>query len=280
MKHDLVAEFGPVNKITKEQVYNVVYNDLVSIGMLDPKLYPDAAAMRKAAENRNYDFNVNTYNEDVMDLTVPVTDNNRKIESIFGLHLNLFKTPKWSKIKELKKWEYDVKYEHFFSCNVSKEGILFYKYPSFYLPYNDGTQSNYNRTEDDIKAIPDCFDCSYNSTINCDYRPWVVKKRIYCDNSLSPKWDCISQKIYFDIDEVKQIYDFETEEIIRCTKVAKTLKTEYNDAVRESRKLVAEANKLRKEANNKAKEAKQKLIDVKIKINKTLIRKSELEGDF
>ena len=76
------------------------------------------------------------------------------------------------------------------------------------------------------------------------------------------------------------MYDFETQEIIRCTKVSKTLKEEYNDAVRESLKLVSEANKLRKEANDKAKEAKQKLIDVKIKLNKTLIRKSELEGDF
>ena len=280
MKHNLVAEFGPVNKITKEQVYSVVYNDLVSIDLLDTKLYPDAVTWRKAVENRSSDFNVNAYSEDVIDFTVPTSDKNRTITSIFNIHLSLFKTPKWSKIKELKKWEYDVKYEHFVSCNVSKEGILFYKYPSFGLPYNDGTQSKYNRTEDDIKGIPDCFDCSYNSTINCDYRPWVVKKRIYCNESLSPKWDCISQKIYFDIDEVKQMYDFETEELIRCVKVAKTLKTEYNDAVRESRKLVAEANKLRKEANEKAKEAKQKLIDVKIKINKTLIRKSELEGDF
>ena len=28
MKHNLVADFGPLNKITKEQVYGVVYNDL------------------------------------------------------------------------------------------------------------------------------------------------------------------------------------------------------------------------------------------------------------
>ena len=280
MKHNLVADFGPIEKITKEQVYSVVYNDLVSIGMLDTKLYPDVTAWRKEVERRSLDFNVNQYAEEVLDLSVPVSDTNRKHKSIFSIHLNLFKTPKWSKIKELKKWEYDVKYEHFVSCNVSQEGLLFYKYPSFALPYNDGSQNDYVRTEDDIKAIPDCFDCSYNSTINCDYRPWVVKKRIYCEKSLAPKWDCISQKVYFDIDEVKQMYDFETQEIIRCVKVAKTLKEEYNDAVRESRKLVSEANKLRKEANDKAKEAKQKLIDVKIKINKTLIRKSELEGDF
>ncbi len=280
MTHNLVTEFGPVSKITKEQVYFTVYNDLVSIDMLDTKLYPDAATFRKAVEDRNFDFNVNQYTEDVLDLTAPVSDKNRKHTSIFNIHLNLFKTPKWSKIRELKKWEYDVKYEHFVSCNVREDGILFYKYPSFGLPYIDGTNTVLNRTEDDIKGVPDCFDCSYNSSINCDYRPWVIKKRIYSEKSLSPKFDCISQKIYFDIDEVKQIYDFETQEIIRCIKVAKKLKTEYNEAVRESRKLVGEANKLRKEANEKAKEAKQKLIDVKIKINKTLIRKSELEGDF
>ena len=280
MKHNLVAEFGPVNKITKEQVYTVVYNDLVSIDMLDTKSFPDVTTWRKAVENRSFDFNVNNYTEDVIDLTVPTTDKNRTHTAIFNINFSLFKTPKWSKIKELQKWEYDVKYEHFVSCNVREDGILFYKYPSFALPYNDGTNSAYKRDEDDIKAIPDCFDCSYNSTINCDYRPWVIKKRIYSEKSLTPKWDCISQRVYFDIDEVKQIYDFETQEIIRCIKVAKTLKTEYNDAVRESRKLVNEANKLRKEANMKAKEAKQKLIDVKIKINKTLIRKSELEGDF
>lgn len=280
MKHNLVAEFGPVNKITKEQVYSVVYNDLVSIDMLDSKLYPDVPTWRKEVERKGFDFNVNNYTDDVLDMTVPTTDKNRIHTSIFNIHLSLFKTPKWSKIKELKKWEYDVKYEHFVSCNVREDGILFYKYPSFALPYCGGTNSEVNRTEDDIKAIPDCFDCSYNSTINCDYRPWVIKKRIYSEKSLAPKWDCISQRVYFDIDEVKPIYDFETQEIIRCIKVAKALKTEYNDAVRESRKLVAEANKLRKEANDKAKEAKQKLIDVKIKINKTLIRKSELEGDF
>lgn len=280
MKHNLVAEFGPVNKITKEQVYSVVYNDLVSIDMLDTKSFPDAATFRKVVEKRNVDFNFNAYAEDVTDFTVPTKDPNRIQHSIFNIHLNLFHTPKWSKIKGLNKWEYDVKYEHFVSCNVREDGILFYKYPSFALPYNDGTNSEVNRTEDDIKAIPDCFDCSYNSTINCDYRPWVVKKRIYSEKSLAPKWDCISQRVYFDIDEVKQMYDFETQEIIRCIKVAKTLKEEYNDAVRESRKLVAEANKLRKEANDKAKEAKQKLIDVKIKLNKTMIRKSELEGDF
>lgn len=280
MKHNLVADFGPLNKITKEQVYSVVYNDLVSIDMLDTKLYPDAATWRKEVEKRSNDFTFNSYAEDVMDFTVPTTDPNRVHHSIFNIHINLFHTLKWNKIKELKKWEYDVKYEHFVSCNVGEDGMLFYKYPSFALPYNDGTNSAVNRTEDDIKAIPDCFDCSYNSTINCDYRPWVVKKRLYSEKSLAPKWDCISQRVYFDIDEVKQMYDFETQEIIRCVKVAKTLKEEYNDAVRESRKLVAEANKLRKEANDKAKEAKQKLIDVKIKINKTLIRKSELEGDF
>ena len=280
MKHNLVAEFGPVSKITKEQVYTVVYNDLVSIDMLDTKLFPDVTTLRKAVESRSFDFNVNNYTEDVIDLTVPTTDKNRTHTAIFNINFSLFKTPKWSKIKELQKWEYDVKYEHFVSCNVREDGILFYKYPSFALPYNDGTQNNYNRTEDDIKAIPDCFDCSYNSSINCDYRPWVVKKRIYSEKSLMPKFDCISQRVYFDVDEVKPIYDFETQEIIRCIKVAKTLKTEYNDAVRESRKLLNEVNKLRKEANMKSKEAKQKLIDVKIKINKTLIRKSELEGDF
>lgn len=280
MKHNLVAEFGPLNKITKEQVYSVVYNDLVSIDMLDTKLYPDVPTWRKEVERKGFDFNVNNYTDDVLDMTVPTTDKNRTHTAIFNIHLSLFKTPKWSKIKELKKWEYDVKYEHFVSCNVREDGILFYKYPSFGLPYIDGTNSALNRDEDDIKAIPDCFDCSYNSTINCDYRPWVIKKRIYSEKSLAPKWDCISQRVYFDINEVKQMYDFETQEIIRCIKVAKTLKEEYNDAVRESRKLVAEANKLRKEANMKAKEAKQKLIDVKIKINKTLIRKSELEGDF
>ena len=280
MKHNLVAEFGPVSKITKEQVYTVVYNDLVSIDMLDTKLFPDVTTLRKAVESRSFDFNVNNYAEDVIDLTVPTTDTNRTHKSIFNINFSLFKTPKWSKIKELQKWEYDVKYEHFVSCNVREDGILFYKYPSFALPYIDGTNSAYKRDEDDIKAIPDCFDCSYNSTINCDYRPWVIKKRIYSEKSLTPKWDCISQKVYFDIDEVKPIYDFETQEIIRCIKVAKTLKTEYNDAVRESRKLLNEVNKLRKEANMKSKEAKQKLIDVKIKINKTLIRKSELEGDF
>lgn len=280
MKHNLVAEFGPVSKITKEQVYSVVYNDLVSIDMLDTKSYPNAAVWRKAVERRDSDFHFNSYAEDVMDFTVPTTDKNRTHKSIFNINFSLFKTPKWSKIKELQKWEYDVKYEHFVSCNVREDGILFYKYPSFGLPYIDGTNSALNRDEDDIKAIPDCFDCSYNSSINCDYRPWVVKKRIYSEKSLSPKFGCISQRVYFDIDEVKPIYDFETQEIIRCIKVAKTLKTEYNDAVRESRKLVNEANKLRKEANMKAKEAKQKLIDVKIKINKTLIRKSELEGDF
>lgn len=280
MKHNLVAAFGPIEKITKEQVYSVVYSDLVSIGMLDSKKFPDAPTWRKAVEKRDNDYHFNAYAEDVMDLTVPPTDPNRTHHSIFNIHINLFHTPKWEKIKPLKKWEYDVKYEHFVSCNVSKEGILFYKYPSFALPFYDVSSSALNRTEEDIKAIPDCFDCSYNSTINCDYRPWVVKKRNYGEKSLAPKWDALSQKVYFDIDEVKPMYDFETEEIIRCIKVAKTLKEEYNDAVRESRKLVAEANKLRKEANEKAKQAKQKLIDVKIKLNKTMIRKSELEGDF
>lgn len=280
MRHNLIADFGPLNKITAEQVYNVVYNDLVSIDMLDTKLYPDAATWIKTVKKGNNDFHVNSYTEDVTDFTVSPKDEHRTHHSVFKIRFNLFQTPKWSKIKELKKWESDVKYEHFVSCNVREDGILFYKYPSFALPYCDGTNSVVNRTEDDIKAIPDCFDCSYNSSINCDYRPWVVKKRIYSEKSLLPKWDCISQRVYFDIDEVKQMYDFETQEIIRCIKIAKTLKEEYNDAVRESRKLVGEANKLRKEANMKAKEAKQKLIDVKIKINKTLIRKSELEGDF
>ena len=62
--------------------------------------------------------------------------------------------------------------------------------------------------------------------------------------------------------------------------MAKKLKDEYNVAIKDSRKILAEANKLRKEANLKTREAKQLIIDVKNKINTTLVRKSDLEGDF
>ena len=88
MKHNLVAAFGPIEKLTKEQVYSVVYSDLVSIGMLDPKEFPDAPTWRKAVEGRDNDFHVNTYAEDITDFTVPPGPN-RTHHSIFNIHINL-----------------------------------------------------------------------------------------------------------------------------------------------------------------------------------------------
>lgn len=277
MRHNLIAELGPLNKITEGQVYEIVYKDLVSIGMLDTKLYPDVASWCKDVVNNNNGFITHNRSDEIIDTSIPISDKNSRQQIIFAIGIDLFKTSKWSKIKGLKESWREVKWEHYFNCAVTRNGELIYKYQSYSFPVYSGTLLK--RSKEDTQHIPDCFDCSYNSSIFCDYRPWVIKKNTY-DKPSPPKWADISQKIYFDIDEVKQIYDFETSELIRCIKVAKTLKDEYNEAIKDSRKFLAEANRLRKEANLKTREAKQLIINVKNKIKTTLIRKSDLEGDF
>lgn len=267
MTHNLVNLLGDTFKL--EDVLKIVYDDLLNANLIDNYTFQNW---------QQFLMDNNAINE--WRHEIPDNVNNKSYLSILSFGINLFESPKWKDIKELKKYKSECSYEHEMTCFLTEKGILGYKYSSYYLPFNSQNKF-YVRTKDDLKNIPDCFDCSDNSTIYSDYRPWVIKKRLYgSPDSINTKWEGMGHQIFFDIEDVKQLYDFETSELIRCFKIAKKLKKEYCDSIKESRKVLAEANKIRKQANKKSAEAKQRIIDIKNKINKTLLRKMEIEGDF
>ena len=190
------------------------------------------------------------------------------------LRIPLCRFGKWPEIKKIKKtWINDSLYGSMFTIFMDYENKIKFLYPSYYFPYFD---KNGNRTLDDIKVMPDCFDMSSDSTSKSDYRPWVFSNSLNKDS----RFKYISSKLYDNIEDVKKMYDFETKEIERCIPIVEQLTNEFNKAVKESRKYMHEAVVLRNEANKKVNEAKQLIINTRQKLYNTYLKKENIKKEF
>lgn len=162
-----------------------------------------------------------------------------------------------------------------------KDGTVAYHFSSWKFPIIKTQYTWWKlRSQEDCDNTADAWDCSEAFVTTSDYRPWPI---CYNMNYL-PQPNIgnyvMGSKIFFDIKDLKKVFEEEKAELIRCIPIAKKMAKEYNESVKASREIMKEANRLKREAALKAQEAKNVVLNAKAKINYTYTRKELLKKDF